>query len=40
MVADPEVVRDREARIRRYVADLHDMGRIDEAAFLSNRERQ
>jgi uncharacterized protein YutE (UPF0331/DUF86 family) len=40
MVADVGIVRDREARIRRYVADLREMSRIDEAAFLSNRERQ
>jgi uncharacterized protein YutE (UPF0331/DUF86 family) len=40
MVADAEVVRDRESRIRRYVGDLRDMGAISEAAFLANRERQ
>lgn len=40
MVADPEVVRDRESRIRRYVADLREMAAISEAAFLENRERQ
>jgi uncharacterized protein YutE (UPF0331/DUF86 family) len=40
MVADAEVVRDREARIRRYIADLRDMAGISEAAFLGNRERQ
>lgn len=40
MVADPEIVRDRESRIRRYVADLRDMATISEAGFLGNRERQ
>lgn len=40
MVADPEIVRDREGRIRRYVADLGEMAAISEAAFLENRERQ
>ena len=40
MVADAEIVRDRESRIRRYVGDLRDMARISEAAFLENRERQ
>lgn len=40
MVADAEIVRDRESRIRRYVGDLRDMGAISEAAFLENRERQ
>jgi len=40
MVADIEVVRDRENRIRRYVSDLRDMIRISEAEFLENRERQ
>ena len=40
MVADPEIVRDRESRIRRYVADLREMAAISEAAFLENRERQ
>ena len=40
MVADLEVVRDRESRIRRYVGDLREMAGISEAAFLQNRERQ
>jgi uncharacterized protein YutE (UPF0331/DUF86 family) len=40
MVADAEVVRDREARIRRYLADLREMGTMAEAAFLEHRERQ
>ena len=40
MVADAEIVRDREGRIRRYVGDLRDMAGISEAAFLENRERQ
>jgi uncharacterized protein YutE (UPF0331/DUF86 family) len=40
MVADVEVVRDREARVRRYVADLREMSAISERAFFANRERQ
>ena len=40
MVADAEVVRDREARIRRYLSDLRDFARTPEAEFLQNRERQ
>ena len=40
MVADAEVVRDREARIRQYVGDLRGMAGISEAAFRENRERQ
>lgn len=40
MVADAEVVRDREARIRRYVGDLRDFAQIAEESFLENRERQ
>ena len=40
MVADAEVVRDREGRIRRCVSDLRQLGGISEAAFLANRERQ
>jgi uncharacterized protein YutE (UPF0331/DUF86 family) len=40
MVADPEVVRDRESRIRRYVEDLRDFVDITPAQFLRNRERQ
>ena len=40
MVADVEVVRDRESRIRAYVTDLREFARITEVAFLENRERQ
>ena len=40
MVADAEIVRDREGRIRRYVADLREMAGISEETFLQNRERQ
>jgi uncharacterized protein YutE (UPF0331/DUF86 family) len=40
MVADIEVVRDRESRIRSYVEDLRGFARITEAEFLRNRERQ
>jgi uncharacterized protein YutE (UPF0331/DUF86 family) len=40
MVADVEVVRDREARVRVYVSDLRQMSDIPEHAFLANRERQ
>jgi uncharacterized protein YutE (UPF0331/DUF86 family) len=40
MVADAEIVRDREARIRSYVHDLRHMATISEATFLGNRERQ
>ncbi len=40
MVADAEIVRDRESRIRRYVSDLRQLSNIPEAAFLENRERQ
>jgi len=40
MVADVEVVRDRETRIRECVRDLRDFAGIGEAAFLENRERQ
>jgi len=40
MVADAEIVRDRESRIRGYLRDLHEFARISEAAFLENRERQ
>ena len=40
MVADPEIVRERCGRIRRYVRDLQDLSRIDAAAFKQNRERQ
>jgi uncharacterized protein YutE (UPF0331/DUF86 family) len=40
VVADAEIVRDRESRIRRYVEDLRAMARTTEGAFLENRERQ
>jgi hypothetical protein len=40
MVADPEVVRDRESRIREYTNDLRLFAQISEAGFLENRERQ
>jgi hypothetical protein len=40
MVADPEVVHDRQARIREYVRDLREFAQISEADFLANRERQ
>jgi uncharacterized protein YutE (UPF0331/DUF86 family) len=40
MVADLEVVRDREARIRVYLDDLKTLSAIPEEAFLQNRERQ
>ena len=40
MVADIEIVRDRESRIRQYVSDLRQFAGISEAAFLENRERQ
>lgn len=40
MVADTEIVRDREARIRDYVRDLHTFVQITEEQFLLNRERQ
>ena len=40
MVADAEIVRNRESRIRQYVSDLREMAAISEAAFLQNRERQ
>lgn len=40
MVADAEILHDRESRIRQYVADLREMSRLSEAAFLQNRERQ
>ncbi len=40
MVADVEIVRDREARIRAYASDLRDLAAISESAFLENRERQ
>lgn len=40
MVADVEVVRDRESRIRAYAADLREFARTSESAFLENRERQ
>lgn len=40
MVADPEILRDRESRIRRYVEDLGVFVQISEEEFLHNRERQ
>ena len=40
MVADPEIVRERCGRIRRYVKDLRDMSQITAEAFKQNRERQ
>jgi uncharacterized protein YutE (UPF0331/DUF86 family) len=40
MVADVEIIRDRESRVRRCVADLREFARITETAFLGNRERQ
>jgi len=40
VVAQPEIVRDREARIRRYVADLRSFSNIELVAFRQNRERQ
>lgn len=40
MVADVEIVRDREARIRVYLNDLDVLADIPEDAFLQNRERQ
>lgn len=40
MVAEPEIVRNREARIRRYVADPRRFSAIDLASFRENRERQ
>ena len=40
MVADVEIVRDREGRIRGYLSDLRALSRISEEEFLRNRERQ
>jgi uncharacterized protein YutE (UPF0331/DUF86 family) len=40
MVADPEIIRDRESRIREYTSDLRSFARISETDFLENRERQ
>lgn len=40
MVADKEIIRDRCARIRRYVRDLVDLSRITPEDFARNRERQ
>ena len=40
MVADAEIVRDRESRIRGYVSDLCDFALVPESTFLENRERQ
>lgn len=40
MVADPEVIRDRESRVREYTKDLRTFAQISEVGFLENRERQ
>ena len=40
MVADAEIVRDRCARIRRYLRDLRSMSDLSAADFRKNRERQ
>jgi uncharacterized protein YutE (UPF0331/DUF86 family) len=40
MVADIDVVRDRESRVRGYVHDLRALAAISETAFLANKERQ
>lgn len=40
MVADVGIVRERTARIRRYLRDLRDMADIALDAFRANRERQ
>lgn len=40
MGSDREIVRDRLARIRRYVEDLRSMSDITREAFKANRERQ
>jgi hypothetical protein len=39
MVADVEVVRDRETSIREYLRDLRDFAGIGETAFLETRPR-
>lgn len=40
MVADLEVIRDRESRVRDYTRDLRVFAEISERRFLENRERQ
>jgi uncharacterized protein YutE (UPF0331/DUF86 family) len=40
MAPDPEIVRDRIHRIRRYVKDLDSFSRISKDDFLQNTERQ
>ena len=40
MVADAEIIRDRESRIRGYVSDLRDFALVAESTFLENRKRQ
>ena len=40
MAPDPEIVRDRIHRIRRYVKDLDTFSRISKEDFLQNTERQ
>jgi uncharacterized protein YutE (UPF0331/DUF86 family) len=40
VVADPEIIRDRESRIREYTSDLRSFAHISETDFLENRERQ
>ncbi len=40
MVADVEIVRDRAARIQRYLRDLRSMADLPLEAFRQNRERQ
>ena len=40
MVADAEIVRERSARIRRYLRDLRSMSDLSPEAFRENRERQ
>ena len=40
MAPDPEIVRDRIHRIRRYVKDLEGFSRISREDFLQNTERQ
>lgn len=40
MSPDPEIVRDRIHRIRRYIKDLDEFSRISQEDFLQNTERQ
>lgn len=40
MVADAEIIRERSARIRRYLRDLRSMSDLSAEAFSENRERQ